>query len=839
MPQSKHAFLAIFFMTMFFTGSFVPGTQACIPPDVLSMPDPFDVDNSIRWLEIPSDVIGFQKERVAVSTDLAKPHTPPVRDDTLIPKAPFGGDPAPFPLADEGFLGVVNTGVYPPDPHLAAGPTKLVAIVNGGIAFFEKDGTNIFQQQIMGGNGFWGSVGATNIVFDPEVLYDPHAERFMAMACEWGTSDDYYLLYAVSDDADPEGVWHKYRIDATPLVGIFIDSPNMAVDSEAVYLTADGWTGEAVYAIYMLDKASLLTGAPPAVMNIMTINGYLSHGIPVVYGNPPAMYMIEHVRGGDGASVRLHAITNPLGTPSRVTYTVGVPPYTRPEDPPQLGTSALIESFDARFWSCVWRNGSLWACHHVGKDRVLARWYEIRTNGWPSGGTPELIQSGEVDPGPEVRTFFNSISVDAYGNAAMCFSRSSPSEYISMARVMRLATDPPGTMRSPVTLKESTAPYPFNRWGDYSAVSVDPSDGRTFWMHHEYTPGGGSWNTWISFFQANDEAPALIATGPGPGPANPPQVRIFNAANPASSIFDFAAYGVSQFGVNVSLGQLDRDNPPEIATGPGPGTVFGPHVRGWEIYGGTLPGLNFLAYGTPRFGVNVTLGDIDGDGSDEIVTGAGPGAVFGPHVRGFNYDGASVTPMARVSFLAYGTRKFGVHVTCGDVDGDTIDEIVTGAGPGAVFGPQVRGFNYDGLSLTPVSGINFFAYAARHRGVHAACGGLQGSDADEIITGPGPGPSFASHVRGWIYSGTSVHPLPGVSFFAYPRPGYGVRVGAGNLDSDDFDEILSAPGPGESFNSRIRGWNVDGGMASAIPGIDFQAYGGSVSHGGNVAGVSD
>ncbi len=93
------------------------------------------------------------------------------------------------------------------------------------------------------------------------------------------------------------------------------------------------------------------------------------------------------------------------------------------------------------------------------------------------------------------------------------------------------------------------------------------------------------------------------------------------------------------------------------------------------------------------------------DGFDEIITGAGPGAVFGPHVRGWNYDGTpGVTPVPGVSYFAYGTPKWGVNVSAGDIDGDGYDEIVTGAGPGAVYGPHVRGWNVDGGTAAAMPG---------------------------------------------------------------------------------------------------------------------------------------
>ncbi len=431
-------------------------------------------------------------------TDVAAPHQPPVWNPELRRnEEPFGGDPSPVPLADNGFFGVASTGWSPPDPHLAVGPNHVVVMTNGSIVFFTKAGTQTFYDEIEDSYGFWGSLGTTNFVFDPEVVYDPHSGRFMAMACERGTSSDSYFLLAVSDDSDPNGAWYKYRINATAHCGATIDSPNIAVDGQAVYLTADCWTSYN-YVIYILNKTPLLSGGAASVTNALTITGPQSHGIPVTYGSAPAMYMIEHFESSSNTTVRLHAITNPLGAVSRVTYNLTVPSYSPPEDPPQLGASTRPETFDSRFWSCVWRNGSLWACHHIGSSRVLARWYQIDTGNWPASGTPTLVQSGTVDPGTGVRAFFNSISADDAGNAVMCFARSSSSEYISMARASRCADDPPGTMPDMLIQKASTAGSTSGRWGDYSAVALDPVDGTTFWMHHEYTTSSSSWNTWIA-----------------------------------------------------------------------------------------------------------------------------------------------------------------------------------------------------------------------------------------------------------------------------------------------------------------------------------------------------
>lgn len=158
-----------------------------------------------------------------------------------------------------------------------------------------------------------------------------------------------------------------------------------------------------------------------------------------------------------------------------------------------------------------------------------------------------------------------------------------------------------------------------------------------------------------------------------------------------------------------------------IVTGTGPGG--GPHVRVLDYRGNVIK--QFFAY-APGFrgGVRVTTGDVDGDGYDEIITAAGRGG--GPHVRIFNANGKVLS-----QFFAFPTTfRGGITVASGDVDADGTDEILVTPVSGG--GPLVRIFDSSGK----LKG-QFFAYVQGFRGgVNLASGDLNQDGRDEIITAP-------------------------------------------------------------------------------------------------------
>ena len=309
-----------------------------------------------------------------------------------------------------------------------------------------------------------------------------------------------------------------------------------------------------------------------------------------------------------------------------------------------------------------------------------------------------------------------------------------------------------------------------------------------------------------------------IVVGAGHGPANPNRVKVIVGAGVATPA-DFFAYGAGTWGVNVSTGQMDA-GPDEILTGPGPGPVHGPTVRAFRRDATAMAKINFFAYGTLRYGVNVAGARLDADPFGEILSGAGSGAVFGPHVRGWNYDATAVSPINKVNFFAYATLHYGVEVGAGDVEADGYDELLTIPGPGQPFAPRVRAFDFDGATLAAIAKISFWALPILQFGGVVAAGDVEGDGFDEIVAAGGPGPTIPGRARGFDYDGTAIAALPGYDVTPFTSH-YGARVALGDVGAVRRDGLLIAegPDPGAFSGAIIYRYDAVGGTLSGAFGF--------------------
>ncbi len=314
-------------------------------------------------------------------------------------------------------------------------------------------------------------------------------------------------------------------------------------------------------------------------------------------------------------------------------------------------------------------------------------------------------------------------------------------------------------------------------------------------------------------------APFTMAFGPGILSGNesgaPPTVHLQDPLG--GTIYNFMAFDPAHpFGVNVAKADVDGDGVPDLVIGSGPGGP--PRVR---VFAGStgLQVADFFAFDPGLTGgVNVATGDVNGDGFNDIIAGAGPGGQ--PAVRAFNFADIGGGPIS--SFLAYDPAfSGGVFVGAGDVNGDGRDEIITGAGVGGT--PQVNVF--DGISGTFMQG--FFAYTGGFTGgVRVAGGDLDGDGREDIIAAPHSG---QAPVCVFLAPNLAFHN----AFNPYGTPfANGIRVAALDINGDGGDDIITGAGPGGGPHVRV----FDGSNFDPLTPPEIQPFGTGHNSGISVGG---
>jgi hypothetical protein len=165
---------------------------------------------------------------------------------------------------------------------------------------------------------------------------------------------------------------------------------------------------------------------------------------------------------------------------------------------PEQGGSPLDSLSDRPMYQLQKANdGTLWFDHSVQVgSQAGVRWYQL------DPGTAKIRQQGTYAPKDGLSRWMGSLAVDKVGNMGVGYSTSSSTSFPSIHYATRLATDPKGKLTAEGTIvKGKGSQIGISRWGDYSQMSIDPTNQCTFWYTQEYyLVNGGDWQTQIAAF---------------------------------------------------------------------------------------------------------------------------------------------------------------------------------------------------------------------------------------------------------------------------------------------------------------------------------------------------
>ena len=406
----------------------------------------------------------------------------------------------------------------PPDTNGAVGATQYVQWVNTYFAVFNKTTGAIAAGFPKPGNSIWAGFGGgcqTNNDGDPIVQYDKLANRWILTQFSVSTTP-YLQCVAVSTTSDATGTYYRYAFSYGNTQ--FNDYPKLGVWPDGYYISYNIFNNGQTFAgskACAFDRTKMLAGDPTATQQCFQLSTSYGGLLPSDLDGttaPPAGSPNYFMNFGAN-SLNLWKFHVDFANSANTTFTgptnIPVAAFNAACSGggaciPQPGTSNKLDSLaDRLMYRLAYRNRggveSLVVNHSVAvgtnkrRQVTSVRWYEIRN----LNGTPSVYQQGTLGTGDGIHRWMGSIAMDKFGNIALGYSASSSSVYPSIRYTGRLSTDPLGTMQTENSIIAGTGSqvgYSLHRWGDYSAMTVDPVDDCTFWYTTEYLKTNGAWN---------------------------------------------------------------------------------------------------------------------------------------------------------------------------------------------------------------------------------------------------------------------------------------------------------------------------------------------------------
>src|ERR1700682_5971831 len=483
---------------------------------IVTYPSAFAVSQPVA--DLPIDESLFAPREVPEPRPV--PHAaaaPGLQEDSVLQKE--NGPLVSAPLGVD-FDGIPAQNYAPSDSNLAVGPNHIVETVNVRLAVYNKSGTLLSGPTNfttffapLGGNCAGGAS-------DPIVNYDRLADRWVISDIGYTGSAPFMECVGVSKTNDPTGAYFLYGYSFGSNLN---DYPKLSVwptASNAAYLATYnifGGLGFMGADLCGFDRTKMLVGTPSAAqlckMTPKTEGGYLpsdmdgptapTDGTPGVFiswqnTNPGQLYLRKLTLNFAGGTATLSA-----------PKTISVANFVQAcgSCVPQTGTTQTLDSLSDRvmyrFAVRHFADHDRAVVNHAVQtgtgSQVAVRWYEL----YDSAGAVTVNQQGTFAPDTTYR-WMASMAEDKNGDIGLGYSASSSSIHPGIRFTGRVPSDPSGTMETEATILTGPGSQTSGlaRWGDYTAMQVDPLDDCTFWYVNQYEKVSGifNWNTNIGSF---------------------------------------------------------------------------------------------------------------------------------------------------------------------------------------------------------------------------------------------------------------------------------------------------------------------------------------------------
>jgi hypothetical protein len=432
----------------------------------------------------------------------------------------------PFVSATKGasFDGIAAKNFAPSDANLAVGPNHIVQTVNVRLAVYSKSGALLSGPTNL--TTFFGPLGGNCKAgaSDPVVNYDRLADRWVISDIGISTSmTTFSECVAVSKTNSPTGAYTLYaysfgtNLNDYPKLGVWPTATNSAylatynIFQQALFFAGADLCG--------FDRKKMLAGNATAkqicVKTPTSEGGYLpsdldgatppADGTPGLFltwqdNNPGQLRLRKLKLNFTAGTASLSAATNiPIANSNFACGNSGT-------CVPQKGTTELLDSLgDRLMYRMAYRKFSdherVVVNHAVGSGgHVAVRWYEI----WDPSGAVAVHQQGTFAPDATYR-WMASAAMDKLNDIAIGYSASSSTIHPAIRFTGRVPSDPLGTLESEASILEGAGSQlpTLGRWGDYTALQVDPSDDCTFWYTNQYQKVNGTfdWSSHIGAFK--------------------------------------------------------------------------------------------------------------------------------------------------------------------------------------------------------------------------------------------------------------------------------------------------------------------------------------------------